>query len=175
MFPDTAWTIVLLVLSIPAYLALSRVHGDSRRRSIRATDEMVVTDLIRVKDERSLEIERDAFLKRLTATRDCENRVYGYMPGSDHPEQLTAVVDAHEAEQHLDTLIERTRRAEQEAEKRRTDLEHHLEEERERIQRLNRGFRSTDRILAASAAVLRVCLVIVFLYTLIGLIIDPLG
>ncbi|WP_431869132.1 hypothetical protein [Nocardiopsis eucommiae] len=164
--------LLLIVLSLPAVLALSWVHGDSRRRAVQATDELVVTGLVRERRERELDIERASFQKRLTAVRNCESRVYGYMPSSDHPEQLRAVVGPEQAREHLDELRESLDAAERLAKEQRKDLEHHLEEERDRIQALNRRFRAVDSAVYVSAAVLRVCLVATVLFALTALLVD---
>ncbi|WP_017544721.1 hypothetical protein [Nocardiopsis prasina] len=170
---DAIWITLLIVFSVPAYLALSWVHGDSRRRSIHATEELVVTDLILERKERSLEIARQSFQDRLTAVRNCEYRIYGYMPSSDHPEQLKAIVSPQHAQEHLDHMLRTYDGAEQRARELHAELEKHLEEKRVRIRETNRRFLVVDRVLSVSAVVLRLCLVITVLLALTAVLFGP--
>ncbi len=169
---DAIWSTLLIALSVPALLALSWVHGDARRRSVHATDDLVVTGLVRERKERGLEIDRESFRKRLVAVRNCESRIYGYMPSSDHPEQLRAAVGPEQAREHLDELRRSYDEAERLAGKQREDLERHLEEERDRIRTLNHRFRAVDRALSVSAAVLRVVLLVTVLFVLTSLLVG---
>lgn len=173
MFSDTVGIIVLLLISVPVYLALSGAFGDSRRRSIHATDDLVLTDLIRESKERELEIANESFRKRLDSVRNCEKLIYGPMPDSKHPEQLKPIVSSQQAGQYLGSFLEYTAGVEKRAEEQQAELERHLEEKRVRILEQNRRFRVVDRILAVSAALVRVWLVAAVLVVIVNLVFGP--
>ncbi|WP_049566944.1 hypothetical protein [Nocardiopsis sp. SBT366] len=161
---ESIWFTILIIVSIPAFLALGWMVVDLRKRSIHATDDMVTTDLIRERRKQALEIERSSFQERLEAARKCEKRIYGYLPASDYPEQLNPVVNAQQAKQHFDSLVKRSSEVEQRAIEKREELERHLSEKQDRIVSQNHRFRAVDRIFLVAASILRIGLVLTLLY-----------
>lgn len=167
---ETILAIIFILLSIPTLLTLHSIHIESRNRSIHSTDKLVTTGLIRERKEQELEIYRESFKRRLNATRDCENSIYGYLPGSDHPEQLKAVATPQQAQARLAEFLKSYENEENHFEDQQKELESRLKDKKHHIQELNRKFRSVDRIFDVSALVLRATLVLAILYAIGSLI-----
>lgn len=169
---DITFSIILIALAIPTFFALNRVHLKSQRRSIRATDSLVTTELIRVEKEQELEINSESLMRQMAAVQRCEESIYRYLPSSSHPDQLKAVVSPQQAQEHLDNLLLLIKKDEESAAKKKKDLETHLEDRSKEIRELNRRFRKVDRFLNVSALVLRFSLALAVMYALVSVLID---
>ncbi|MBR8741029.1 hypothetical protein DSY14_04675 [Nocardiopsis sp. MG754419] len=166
-------SITLLIISIPLYLALTLVHDRSRRRSIHATDDLVVAGLLRERKQRELQITRDSVNDRLAAVRKCERLIYGHLPPSTSPERLSAVVSVPKAQEILEGLLEHNRTVNKRTEEQLADMEQQLTKKRMRIIARNRRFRFVDRSLYLASSVVRVWLIITVLYVAADLAFGP--